>query len=122
MKKFLLLFLFVFFILGCDGKEGETGVAGVTGTGGCDFDEIFDEDTGICILNADYEAPADGVTGADGVDGKNGSQGRQGRQGNSGIQGEQGPGADLNDVHEYVNNYCRVDLNTGVPKIVCDAP
>ena len=59
MKKFLLLFLFVtaLFFIGCDGKDGETGVTGVTGTGGCDFDQVFDKDTGICILNADYEAP-----------------------------------------------------------------
>ena len=49
----VVLALSAVFIVGC-ADDGKDGVAGITGTGGCDYNQIFDEELGFCVTNPDY--------------------------------------------------------------------
>ena len=51
MKKILFLAIVLLFLAGCDGDRGDQGVDGITGIGGCDSDQVRDEDTGLCVAN-----------------------------------------------------------------------
>jgi hypothetical protein len=62
----LTVLMFTFFISGC----GDDGVDGITGTAGCDFDQVRDADTGLCVHDqTGHEAnhPKDGDPGDNGV-------------------------------------------------------
>ncbi len=62
MKKILIL-VFLLALLGCE--DGDNGAMGPSGKGGCDYNEIYDEDTKLCITNPDYTPPKDGKDGCD---------------------------------------------------------
>jgi len=93
------------FIAGC--SDGDNGVDGITGTGGCDFDQVRDEETGLCVhavATHDTNHPSDGDPGAAGNDGAAGSDG---------ADGQDGADADDASIQAYVMANCTVDLTTG---------
>jgi len=52
-------------LVGCD--DGRNGVDGITGIGGCDYDQVRDPETRLCIANSSYVAAKDGLDGLDGL-------------------------------------------------------